>query len=274
MRPCPSRGQPGRAVGDHRRARRRRGPPDHPVRRPLRGRRDWADVSPEGTARWVQRVWRAVHGRRRPPAPGVWDRRGGPPWIGVRGTAGVVPGESGEPAWPDDPELVRVRPPDHRRGHRRPGAVPLHHRHLQADGVLQRSGRRRPGGPGRPRPAARRRRAPGPCQGPAGPVRFRGAVAGPGRLDLGPPAALAGGRRRAGPPRAGHLRHPGRRQSPRPAGGPRRRPRGRAAELAMGSDCVRAALLADRQVARSWSSHRSSSTWSRGSPTTVPRVAP
>jgi len=28
---------------------------------------DWADVSPEGTARWVQRVWRAVHAAVREP---------------------------------------------------------------------------------------------------------------------------------------------------------------------------------------------------------------
>jgi leucyl-tRNA synthetase len=44
---------------------------------------DWADVSPEGMARWVQRVWRAVH-------------------------AAVAPAPAGEPAWPDDPELVRL----------------------------------------------------------------------------------------------------------------------------------------------------------------------
>ena len=44
---------------------------------------DWADVSPEGMARWVQRVWRAVH-------------------------AAVAEPAAGEPAWPDDPELVRL----------------------------------------------------------------------------------------------------------------------------------------------------------------------
>jgi leucyl-tRNA synthetase len=44
---------------------------------------DWADVSPEGMARWVQRVWRAVH-------------------------AAVAEPSAGEPAWPDDPELVRL----------------------------------------------------------------------------------------------------------------------------------------------------------------------
>jgi leucyl-tRNA synthetase len=45
---------------------------------------DWADVSPEGMARWVQRVWRAVHAAvAEPPA-----------------------GESA--AWPEDPELERL----------------------------------------------------------------------------------------------------------------------------------------------------------------------
>jgi len=44
---------------------------------------DWADVSPEGMARWTQRVWRAVH-------------------------AAVAEPPAGEPAWPDDPELVRL----------------------------------------------------------------------------------------------------------------------------------------------------------------------
>jgi leucyl-tRNA synthetase len=48
---------------------------------------DWADVSPEGMARWVQRVWRAVHAAVADPPPG---------------------GGSGEPARPDDPELVRL----------------------------------------------------------------------------------------------------------------------------------------------------------------------
>ncbi|HET6751758.1 MAG TPA: class I tRNA ligase family protein [Actinomycetes bacterium] len=52
---------------------------------------DWADVSPEGMARWIQRVWRAVHAAvAEPPGPGR------------------SPGESGEPGWPDDPELVRL----------------------------------------------------------------------------------------------------------------------------------------------------------------------
>jgi leucyl-tRNA synthetase len=46
---------------------------------------DWADVSPEGMARWVQRVWRTVHAALAPPA-----------------------GASGEPGWPEDPELVRL----------------------------------------------------------------------------------------------------------------------------------------------------------------------
>jgi leucyl-tRNA synthetase len=44
---------------------------------------DWADVSPEGMARWVQRVWRAVHAALADPA-------------------------AGEPGWPGDPELVRL----------------------------------------------------------------------------------------------------------------------------------------------------------------------
>jgi leucyl-tRNA synthetase len=44
---------------------------------------DWADVSPEGMARWLQRVWRAVH-------------------------AAVAAPAAGEPNWPDDPELVRL----------------------------------------------------------------------------------------------------------------------------------------------------------------------
>jgi leucyl-tRNA synthetase len=58
---------------------------------------DWADVSPEGMARWVQRVWRAVHAAVAEPPPGG---SGGPP--------GWSPGESEEPARPDDPELVRL----------------------------------------------------------------------------------------------------------------------------------------------------------------------
>ncbi|HXP13751.1 MAG TPA: class I tRNA ligase family protein, partial [Actinomycetes bacterium] len=40
---------------------------------------DWADVSPEGMARWVQRVWRTVH-------------------LALAGEGG----------WPEDPELVRL----------------------------------------------------------------------------------------------------------------------------------------------------------------------
>jgi leucyl-tRNA synthetase len=59
---------------------------------------DWADVSPEGMARWVQRVWRAVHAAvAEPPAPG-----------GSGGTPGWSPGEPGGPGWPEDPELVRL----------------------------------------------------------------------------------------------------------------------------------------------------------------------
>ena len=123
---------------------------------------DWADVSPEGMARWVQRVWRAVHAAVAEPPDGGGARLARRPRAGPPG------------------------PPDHRRGHRRPGAVPLQHRHLQADGAVQRPGRRRPGGPGQRRPAARRRRAPGPAAGPPGPVRDRGAVAGPWQLELGP----------------------------------------------------------------------------------------
>jgi leucyl-tRNA synthetase len=45
---------------------------------------DWADVSPEGTARWLQRVWRAVHA--------------------AAGSATGAPAEAGPP----DPELVRL----------------------------------------------------------------------------------------------------------------------------------------------------------------------
>jgi leucyl-tRNA synthetase len=44
---------------------------------------DWADVSPEGMARWIQRVWRSVH-------------------------AAVAPVGAGEAAWPADPELERL----------------------------------------------------------------------------------------------------------------------------------------------------------------------
>src|SRR3712207_3856059 len=44
---------------------------------------DWADVSPEGMARWVQRLWRTVH------APAA-----DPP--------------SGQAAWPSDVELARL----------------------------------------------------------------------------------------------------------------------------------------------------------------------
>jgi leucyl-tRNA synthetase len=44
---------------------------------------DWADVSPEGMARWIQRVWRSVH-------------------------AAVAPMVEGEAAWPEDPELERL----------------------------------------------------------------------------------------------------------------------------------------------------------------------
>jgi leucyl-tRNA synthetase len=44
---------------------------------------DWADVSPEGMARWVQRVWRTVH-------------------------AAVAGPPAGEPDWPDDLELARL----------------------------------------------------------------------------------------------------------------------------------------------------------------------
>jgi leucyl-tRNA synthetase len=48
---------------------------------------DWADVSPEGMARWVQRVWRTVHAAvAEPPAEG---------------------GSEG-PGWPEDPELARL----------------------------------------------------------------------------------------------------------------------------------------------------------------------
>jgi leucyl-tRNA synthetase len=43
---------------------------------------DWADVSPEGMTRWIQRVWRSVH-------------------------AAVADPAAGEPAWPADPELAR-----------------------------------------------------------------------------------------------------------------------------------------------------------------------
>jgi leucyl-tRNA synthetase len=44
---------------------------------------DWADVSPEGMARWIQRVWRSVH-------------------------AAVADPAAGAPAWPADPELERL----------------------------------------------------------------------------------------------------------------------------------------------------------------------
>jgi leucyl-tRNA synthetase len=44
---------------------------------------DWADVSPEGMARWVQRVWRTVHLAAARPA-------------------------AGEAGWSDDPELERL----------------------------------------------------------------------------------------------------------------------------------------------------------------------
>ena len=44
---------------------------------------DWADVSPEGMARWIQRVWRTVH-------------------------AAVAEPPDGEPGWPEDPELARL----------------------------------------------------------------------------------------------------------------------------------------------------------------------
>jgi leucyl-tRNA synthetase len=48
---------------------------------------DWADVSPEGMARWIQRVWRTVHAAvAEPPAAG----------------------RSGGPGWPEDPELARL----------------------------------------------------------------------------------------------------------------------------------------------------------------------
>ena len=46
---------------------------------------DWADVSPEGMARWIQRVWRSVHAAVADPVAG-----------------------SGEPGWPADPELERL----------------------------------------------------------------------------------------------------------------------------------------------------------------------
>jgi leucyl-tRNA synthetase len=46
---------------------------------------DWADVSPEGMARWTQRVWRSVHAA-------VADPAAGPE----------------EPDWPVDPELERL----------------------------------------------------------------------------------------------------------------------------------------------------------------------
>jgi leucyl-tRNA synthetase len=46
---------------------------------------DWADVSPEGMARWIQRVWRSVHAAVAGPAAGP-----------------------GEPGWPADPELERL----------------------------------------------------------------------------------------------------------------------------------------------------------------------
>jgi leucyl-tRNA synthetase len=44
---------------------------------------DWADVSPEGMARWIQRVWRTVH-------------------------AAVAEPRAGEADWPDDRELARL----------------------------------------------------------------------------------------------------------------------------------------------------------------------
>jgi leucyl-tRNA synthetase len=44
---------------------------------------DWADVSPEGMARWVQRVWRTVH-------------------------AALAEPTAGEPVWPEDLELARL----------------------------------------------------------------------------------------------------------------------------------------------------------------------
>jgi leucyl-tRNA synthetase len=47
---------------------------------------DWADVSPEGMARWVQRVWRTVHAAvADPPAADARER-----------------------GWPDSPELARL----------------------------------------------------------------------------------------------------------------------------------------------------------------------
>jgi leucyl-tRNA synthetase len=73
---------------------------------------DWADVSPEGMARWVQRVWRAVHAAvAGPPAPeGSGEPQGGAP-VGREGSGGPPgwsPGESGGAGWPEDPELVRL----------------------------------------------------------------------------------------------------------------------------------------------------------------------
>jgi leucyl-tRNA synthetase len=44
---------------------------------------DWADVSPEGMARWIQRLWRSVHAAVADPPPGA-------------------------AAWPADPELERL----------------------------------------------------------------------------------------------------------------------------------------------------------------------
>ena len=55
---------------------------------------DWADVSPEGMARWIQRVWRAVHAAvAEPPAGGPPMDRGSP----------AGPRTRSWPAWPTGP---------------------------------------------------------------------------------------------------------------------------------------------------------------------------
>jgi leucyl-tRNA synthetase len=53
---------------------------------------DWADVSPEGMARWVQRVWRTVHLAAAPPAAGGAGRADDPELerLAHRTTAGVT----------------------------------------------------------------------------------------------------------------------------------------------------------------------------------------
>ena len=183
---------------------------------------DWADVSPEGMARWVQRVWRATQ-------------------------AAVAEPPAGEPGWPDDPELARV---PRTTAAFTETSIFSAHTASQADGAVQRpadaSGRA-----GAAPPSTRRSLAAGPAACPA--VPFVSEICGGRAARARPPGELADLRLRWS---VLAVLVSGRRQGPRPDRGHPRRAEGDF-RLAC-PERVRTAL-GDRQVSvscrpPSWSS--------------------